>query len=164
MIYNVLIQPYFDYCSPLWDICGKHLLDELQKYQNRGARIIAGVSYEIDSADVLETLGWETLERRRQRMKSVFLYKILNDYTAPNLKQSLVGSYPMTVSYNLRSTDTDIALPKPRREFLKKTFKYSGAKLNLILRVFTFATRATAETLTQAGHVAPKFWVLDIRT
>ena len=35
----------------------------------------------------------------------------------------------MPASYNLRSTDTDIALPKPRSEFLEKTFKYSGAKL-----------------------------------
>ena len=35
---------------------------------------------------------------------------------------------------------------------------------NLILRVFTSATRATGKTLTQAGHVAPKFWVLVIRT
>ena len=35
---------------------------------------------------------------------------------------------------------------------------------NVILRVFTSATHATAKTLTQAGHVAPKFWVLDIRT
>ena len=92
MIYNALIQPYFDYCSPLWDICGKHLLDKLQKFQNRAARIIAGLSYEINSADVLESLGWETLESRRQRMKSVFLYKIINDYTAPNLKQSLIGA------------------------------------------------------------------------
>ena len=105
------------YCG---DICGKHLLNKLQKYQNRAARIIADVSYEIDSADVLETLGWETLESRRQRMKSVFLYKILDDYTAPSLKQSLVGSCPMPASYNLRSTDTDIAFPKPRRKFLKK--------------------------------------------
>ena len=31
-------------------------------------------------------------------------------------------------------------------------------------RVFTPATNATAKTLTQAGHVAPRFWVLDIRT
>ena len=129
MIYSALIQPYLDYCSPLWDICGKHLLDKLQKSQNRAARIIVGVSYEIDSADVLEALGWETLESRRQRMKSVFLYEILNDYTAPNLKQSLVGSCPLPASCNLRSTDTDIPLPKQRREFLKKTFKYSGAKL-----------------------------------
>ena len=53
-------------------------------------------------------------------MKSVFLYKILNDYTAPNLKQSLVGGSSIPASYNLRNTETDIVLPKPRREFLKK--------------------------------------------
>jgi hypothetical protein len=42
MIYNALIQPYFDYCSPLWDIRGTQLFDKLQKFQNRAARIIAG--------------------------------------------------------------------------------------------------------------------------
>ena len=47
---------------------------------------------------------------------------VLDDYTASNLKQSLIGSNPMRANYNLRSTDTDIALPKPRREFLKKMF------------------------------------------
>ena len=40
-IYSALIQPYFDYCSPLWDTCNKTLKDKLQKYQNRAARIIA---------------------------------------------------------------------------------------------------------------------------
>jgi hypothetical protein len=61
IIYNALIQPYFDYCSPLWDICGTQLHDKLQKFQNRAARIIAGASYEIYSEIVLllfsETLG-----------------------------------------------------------------------------------------------------------
>ena len=28
--YRSLIQPYFDYCSPLWDTCGKQLKDKLQ--------------------------------------------------------------------------------------------------------------------------------------
>ena len=86
MIYNALIQPYFDYCSPLWDISGTQSLDKLQKFKNRAARIIAGASYEIDSAVVLETLGWETLKSRKQKMQSILLYKILNDYTTPNLK------------------------------------------------------------------------------
>ena len=53
MIYNALLQSYFDYCSPLWDICGKHLLDKLQKFRNHAVRIVAGLSYEIDSADAL---------------------------------------------------------------------------------------------------------------
>jgi hypothetical protein len=54
MIYNA-DQLYFDYCSPLWGICGTQLLDKLQKFQNHAARI----SYEIDSAVVFETPGWE---------------------------------------------------------------------------------------------------------
>ena len=33
-IYKALIQPYFDYCSPLWDTCGKTLQDKLQKFQS----------------------------------------------------------------------------------------------------------------------------------
>ncbi len=46
-IYNALIQPYFDYCSPLWGTFNKTLRDKLQKFQNRAARIITGASYEI---------------------------------------------------------------------------------------------------------------------
>ena len=34
-LYRSLIQPHFDYCSPLWDTCGKQLKDKLQKIQNR---------------------------------------------------------------------------------------------------------------------------------
>jgi hypothetical protein len=28
--------------------------------------------------------------------------------------------------YNLRSNDTDLALPKPKTNYLKRSFKYSG--------------------------------------
>ena len=55
-IYNALIQPCFDYCSPLWGVCNKTLRDSLQRFQNRAARIKAGVSYESRSADVLRSL------------------------------------------------------------------------------------------------------------
>jgi hypothetical protein len=37
MLYKALIQPYFDYCSPLWDTCGKIHKDKLQALQNRAA-------------------------------------------------------------------------------------------------------------------------------
>jgi hypothetical protein len=75
MIYNALIQPYFDYCSPLWGNCCTFLKDKLQKFQNRAESIIAGASYEFNSADVLESLGWETfIEERRKRNKSILMY------------------------------------------------------------------------------------------
>jgi hypothetical protein len=34
----------------------------LPQHQNRASRIVAGASYEIDSAVILETLVWETLK------------------------------------------------------------------------------------------------------
>ena len=36
-LYRSLIEPYFDYWSPLWDTCGKQLKDKLPKIQNREA-------------------------------------------------------------------------------------------------------------------------------
>jgi hypothetical protein len=53
MLYNAIVQPYFDYCSPLWDNCGIGLKDRLQKYQNRAARVITGATYDIRSSALL---------------------------------------------------------------------------------------------------------------
>ena len=39
-IYNALIIPHFDYCSPVWDCLSGYLSDKLQKSQNRAARVI----------------------------------------------------------------------------------------------------------------------------
>ena len=36
-LYKSLTQPYFDYCSPLWDTCDKTLKDNLQTLKNRAA-------------------------------------------------------------------------------------------------------------------------------
>ena len=54
VLYKALVQPYFDYCSPQWGICGKLLKDTLQKFQSRAAKVITGATYDIRSADVLE--------------------------------------------------------------------------------------------------------------
>ena len=86
-IYKAMIQPYFDYCSPLWGNCSAYLKEKLQRFQNRARRIISGANYEINSADVLESLGWQTLEERRIRNKSILMYKILNNRAAPILKE-----------------------------------------------------------------------------
>ena len=128
-IYRALIQPYFDYCSPIWGVCDQKLKDKLQKFQNRAARIIVGASYEIRSADVLQSLAWDNLETRRRTTKAILMFKVLKDYIGPTLKESLIRRNHMQTNYDLRNSHTDLALPKPKREFLKKSFKYSGAKL-----------------------------------
>jgi hypothetical protein len=103
------------------------LRDKLQKFQSRAARVVTGANYESRSADVLNSLSWDTLENRRSGAKSELMYKILNDHTAPALRGSFVGREMDQTNYNLRNTATDLTLPKPKRELKKKSFKYSGA-------------------------------------
>ena len=105
-----LIQLYFDYCSPLWIIC-KTLKDKLQKFQKQAAKIIARVSFDTISADVPCFLSWNELEVRRGISHSLLIYKILNDYTGPNLKESLIRRNIWQTNYDLRDSQTDLGLP-----------------------------------------------------
>ena len=101
----------------------------MQRFQCRAARVISGANYDTHSVDLLNMLSWDTLENRRSGAKSVLMYKILNDHTAPGLRGSFVRREIYQANYHLRNTATDLTLPKPKREFLKKSFKYSGAVL-----------------------------------
>ena len=132
VIYNALIQLYFDYCSPLWDNCGIGLKEKLQKYQNRAARILMGATYDIRTADVFETLAWKTLEKRRDDLKSIFMYKILNNLAAPNLNSMFHKMSNCSISYNLRNSNNDLVLPKPKTEFKKRSFSYNGLSFGTI--------------------------------
>ena len=60
-VYNSLIEPYFNYCSTVWDGIGSRLSSKLQKLQNRASRVIAERSYETPSSNLLEELKWHKL-------------------------------------------------------------------------------------------------------
>ena len=68
-------------------------------------------------------------DARRFRAKSTLMHKILNDDTASNLRNSFVGGNADQTDYHRRNSATDLKLLKPKREFLKRSYKYSGAIL-----------------------------------
>ena len=39
LIYRALVEPYFDYCSPVWDGLSNELADKLQKLRNRAISV-----------------------------------------------------------------------------------------------------------------------------
>ena len=125
-IYKALIQPLFDYCDVVWSGLNEGLANRLQKLQNRAARIITQSSYEIRSAAILESLGWDNLAMRRFEHKISMMYKVLNN-NAPAYLQEQLKKLKDSVPYNLRNADVNLALPKPNSEHLKKSFGYSGA-------------------------------------
>ena len=40
--YNAIVLSHVDYCSLVWDKCSDHLIEKLQKLQNRAGRNITG--------------------------------------------------------------------------------------------------------------------------
>ena len=75
-IYNALIMPHLDYCSPVWDCLSGYLSDKLQKLQNRSARVITKLPFDASSNDLLSTLRWERLSLRRKKQKALMMCNI----------------------------------------------------------------------------------------
>ena len=79
LLYQTLIDPYFRYCSTVWEQCGETLKDKLQALQNGAARSIAKVKYEdADHLQLLLKFGWLSVRSLISREMGVFMYKTLN--------------------------------------------------------------------------------------
>ena len=60
-MYRGIVEPHFRYCCSVWGRCGKTQLDNLQKLQNRAARIVTNSSFRVSAADLIKRLGWPTI-------------------------------------------------------------------------------------------------------
>ena len=125
-IYKGLIEPHFDYCSAVWDGLSQQLSDKLQKLQNRAARVITKSSYDASSRQLLNFLGWDNLSIRRAKQKANLMYKCTNNLTPAYLCNLFA---PRISNYDLRDVNGKLLLPKPRTDYLKRSFTYSGALL-----------------------------------
>lgn len=77
----------------------------------------------------LHALSWKNLNDRHKMNKSVMIFKILNNHSAPNLKDKFITRETNLSNYNLRNSDINLSVPKPNTEYLKKSFGYSAAML-----------------------------------
>ena len=91
------------------------------------------VAYALNMKNFIIT-GHEhsTRDSRGQRLISINPvvteqnHKVLNNHTAPSLRASFIRMRDTQYDYQLRNRETDLVIPKPRSEYLKKSFKYSG--------------------------------------
>ena len=128
MIYKALLEPYFTYCSPVWDSLGAGLSQKLQKLQNSAARIITRSDSIVRSATLLNQLNWQNLSEKRIGSKATLMYKVLNGLAPDYLREKL--SYVcQRHEHKLRNADINLILPRPNTEYGEKTFSYSGAAL-----------------------------------
>ena len=129
-IYKSLIRPHFDYCDIVWSNLNVSQSLRLQKLQNRAARVILSANYEARSVDLSESLQWDNLSQRRDKHMALLMCKTLQNKTPKYLRNMF--SFANTGSgYDTRQRERKLALPKPRTDYLKKSFQYRGSRLCL---------------------------------
>ena len=123
---NTLVMPYRNYCSAVWGNINKGLADKLQKLQNRAARILTFSNYEVRSSVLLDELGWERLEYVRLKQLAVTMYKIHNDLSPSYLRRIFTNTSNVH-SHNLRNSELNYYVPRPRTESAKGSLHYRGS-------------------------------------
>ena len=115
-IYQSVVEPYFDYCSIVWNGIGDNLADKLQKLQNRAARVITDAGHLTPTKEIKR--GCSNLEERKNKQKALMMFKIVNGMTPRHLKD-ILSERPGASVYNLRTSQDDIAILRARTDYYR---------------------------------------------
>jgi hypothetical protein len=78
--YKTLVRPHLEYASAVWDPYRQHQIHKIEMIPRRAARFVTNIySGEPGTVtNILQSLGWPTLETRRKVARLVLFYRILN--------------------------------------------------------------------------------------
>ena len=127
-LYAGIVEPHFRYCCSVWGCVASTEINQLQKLQNRAARIITNSSFDAPGRPLIEGMGWKTIDELITCESKTMVFKSLNQL-APEYFCGLFTRNSLCSSYSLRNAVTDLRLPKKRSSNGQRCFSYRGAKL-----------------------------------
>ena len=81
--YKTLVRPQVEYASTVWDPPTKAMTHRVEMVQRRAARFVSGNYLRTSSVgSMIASLGWQSLQQRREQAKAVMMYRIINGLVA----------------------------------------------------------------------------------
>ena len=124
-IYTTCIRPTLEYANLVWCGLSKSDCARLERCQRSAARIITGISPLADvSRDLLlARAGLCTLEARRNASLAFFVKRLLTDRLPQHLRNVTNAwlSSPPNLRRSVRRASFILALPKPKKECLRRS-------------------------------------------
>ena len=128
-MYRSVIEPVFNYTDTAWGTISIGCSKNLQKLQNRAARIILRRELSGESSrDTFDILKWTDLETNRKIHKCVLVFKFLLHNLFPEYLSNYFSRNSCFHTHNTRRK-SDLHLPKPKLSLGKRTFRFSGSVL-----------------------------------
>ena len=101
--YKMMVRPIIEYAAIIWSphtqsatVC------KIETVQRKAARFVCNNYYRYSSVtNMLQQLGWPTLERRRSEAKATMMYKIINNLVQVN-QRDLICNYSNTRGHPFR--------------------------------------------------------------
>ena len=120
-LYKGIVQPHFDTVALFGDVQVSTEINQLQKLQNRAARIVTNSSYDTPGRQLIEGLGWRTIQELIESESGTMVFKSLNRL-APQYLSSLFTRNSACFSRILRNSNTDLTLPLKKKQTVKNAF------------------------------------------
>ena len=127
-MYRGIVEPHFRYCCSVWGNCGVTRLQNLQKLQNRAARIVTRSNFDSPAMPIIQKLKWPTISDIIRSETATTVYKSLNGL-APEYLSKLFVKNSTRNTRKLRNTETDLLLPLRKTNNGQKGISFRGPKL-----------------------------------
>ena len=125
LYYNSLVLPLFDYGDLVWgDKNNCTLMQDLQIFQAKAAKIILDRSPFLSATEALRTLGWKDLFQRRHYHRCLYIFKCVNGLAFSDLDLVRVSEIH---EHNTRSKN-NLRLPKVKSNWGKQRLAYHACK------------------------------------
>ena len=128
-LYHSLVESRLRYCSTVWGNCDNSLKANLQRLQNRAARIIICTKYGlVDSEALLKNLGWLYVQQLIYFNTAVMVHKSINN-TMPSYLSECFTKPSTIYSHNAQSANHAIFPTHTNAKFGQKSFTQYGSSI-----------------------------------
>ena len=126
-MYTGIVEPQFRYCCSVWGCSGLTEINQLQKLQNRAARIVTGSSFDAPGRPLIKRLGWKTIDVLIASESNIMVFKSLHELAPWYMCNLFIKSSELS-SRNLRNAATDLWLPKKNSKNGQICFSFRSAR------------------------------------